>query len=190
MREICALRRDEFSIAAMTAAVVVVVGVEQGIILAIVLSLVLHVRRHYTPHDAVVTWDAAGTSALVDRRPGRAHRAGPRRLPVRASASSTRTPSGCQRGGARARRRCRPAALARPRSRTAIDDVDYTGGKTLLELVETLEKRGIVFAIAEATDQVRKELRRFGVLDHVAPEHVFETADAARAAFRAARPGR
>ena len=51
MREIWRLRRDEFFIAAMTAAVVVVVGVEQGIILAILLSIVLHVKRHYMPHE-------------------------------------------------------------------------------------------------------------------------------------------
>ena len=54
MKEIYGLRRDEFWIAAVTAAVVVGVGVEQGVILAIVLSLLDHVRRHYNPHDSVV----------------------------------------------------------------------------------------------------------------------------------------
>jgi sulfate permease, SulP family len=56
MRRIWRLRRDEFWVAALTAAVVVCVGVEQGIILAIVVSLILHVNRHYRPRNAVVTW--------------------------------------------------------------------------------------------------------------------------------------
>src|SRR5205807_2557324 len=53
------LRKDEFVVAALTTACVVVVGVEQGIILAIVLSLVLHVRRHYETVDPVIAWYAS-----------------------------------------------------------------------------------------------------------------------------------
>src|SRR4029077_11906265 len=60
MRAIWRLRKDEFTVAALTALVVVCVGVEEGIVLAIVLSLVLHVRRHYTPRDAVIVWDKGG----------------------------------------------------------------------------------------------------------------------------------
>src|SRR5262249_57257968 len=60
MRQIQRLRIDEFVIAAVTALVVVCVGVEQGIILAIVLSLLDHVRRHYSPHDAVIIRNARG----------------------------------------------------------------------------------------------------------------------------------
>ena len=188
MREIWALRRDEFFIAAMTAAVVVVVGVEQGIILAILLSIVLHVKRHYMPHDAVVTWAADGRTTLVDPVPGARTEPGlvVYRFPVGVFYANATRLSQDVLGLVDAADPPRWFVLVAD----GIDDVDYTGGKTLLELAETLEKRGIVFAIAEATDQVRKELRRFGVLDHVAPEHVFETADAARAAFRAARPGR
>ena len=44
----------------------------------------------------------------------------------------------------------------------AVDDVDYTGGKTLVELADQLAERDIVFAVAEAQDEVRRELDRFG----------------------------
>src|SRR5689334_15966914 len=64
MRDIWRLRKDEFWVAALTAAVVVIVGVEQGIILAILMSIVLHVRRHYLPQDRVVSWDHAGRYVL------------------------------------------------------------------------------------------------------------------------------
>jgi hypothetical protein len=70
MSEIWRLRRDEFWVAAPTAAVVVGIGVEQGIVLAIVLSLILHVRRHYAPADRVVSWDAAGHLETLPATPG------------------------------------------------------------------------------------------------------------------------
>src|SRR5262245_7169870 len=56
MRAIWRVTKDEFWVAATTAVLVVSLGVEQGIIFAIVLSIILHVRRHYIPHDSVVTW--------------------------------------------------------------------------------------------------------------------------------------
>ena len=85
MKEIYGLRRDEFWIAAVTAAVVVGIGVEQGVILAIVLSLLDHVKRHYNPHDAVITRDGEGKIPLF--QPSRV------RSPSRAS-SSTASGSG------------------------------------------------------------------------------------------------
>ena len=116
MREILRLRRDEFVIAAVTAVVVVGVGVEQGIILAIVLSLLDHVRRHYQPHDSVITRDAQGRSVSIAATPGRAHRAGSRRLPLRGRAV-LRERGALHRGGARARGRPRAAAMVRPARR-------------------------------------------------------------------------
>ena len=65
MRRIYRLRRDEFWIALVTAIAVVTVGVEQGIVLAIVLSLIVHVKRHVTPHNAVVRFDQQGQFRLA-----------------------------------------------------------------------------------------------------------------------------
>jgi MFS superfamily sulfate permease-like transporter len=70
MRAIYGLRPDEFWVALVTAIVVVVLGVEQGIILAIVLSLIVHVKRHFTPHDAVVRFDEQGHIRLAEPTPG------------------------------------------------------------------------------------------------------------------------
>ena len=115
MREIYGVRRDEFWIAAITAAVVVVVGVEQGVILAIVLSLLDHVKRHYDPHDSVVTGraqrradDVPPASATPSSR---ARRVPLRRRPLLRECLAARP------GGARSGRRARPPALARPARR-------------------------------------------------------------------------
>ena len=188
MRQIWALRRDEFVVAVITAGVVVIVGVEQGIILAILLSIALHVKRHYTPHDAVVSWTAVGTPTLHKPVPGALTEPGliVYRFPVGIFfANATRLAEDVL-GLVTVPDPPRWFVLVAD----GIDDIDYTGGTTLLEVAEGLEKRGIVLAIAEADADVLRELRRFGVLDHVAPAHIFETADEARAAFDAAGSGR
>ena len=186
MKEVWRLRRDEFWIAAATAAVVVCVGVEQGIILAIVLSILMHVSRHYRPKDEVVGWDASGRPTAVAAAPGaetepglvlyrfdvgiffaNAARLGEEVLAIAAGPAPPRW-----------------IVLVAD----GVDDVDFTGGKTLLELADQLRERGIVFGLAELDASVRDELVRYGVIDHVGAEHVFDTRAAARDAFRAAAP--
>jgi MFS superfamily sulfate permease-like transporter len=183
MREIWRLRRDEFWVAATTTVVVVVVGVEQGIVLAVILSLVLHVRRHYAPHNTVVAWDARGRVTAQPPIPGTASEDG---LVI------YRFGVGLFYANAQ---RLSDEAVALvdvpdpPRwfvlNADAIDDVDYTGGKTLVELAETLTGRGITFAIAGASAQLRSELDRLGVTAQIGSEHYFDGIDAARDAFRA-----
>jgi sulfate permease, SulP family len=183
MREIWRVSRDEFWVAAITAAVVITVGVEQGIILAIVLSVILHVRRHYAPHDSVLAWDADGQLMLKPPEPGTFSEPG---LVVYRF--------GVGLFYANAERFAEEISglvdvATPPRwlvlQADAIDDVDYTGGKTLLELVEELETRGIVFAVAGASAHVRAELDRFGITERIGVASYFDTVRAARDAFHA-----
>ena len=183
MREIWRVRRDEFWVAAITAAVVITVGVEQGILLAIVLSVILHVRRHYAPHDSVLAWDADGQLTLKPPEPGTFSEPG---LVVYRFAVGLFY--------ANAERFAEEISglvdvPVPPRwlvlQADAIDDVDYTGGKTLLELVDELETRGIVFAVAGASAHVRAELDRFGITERIGVASYFDTVRAARDAFHA-----
>jgi MFS superfamily sulfate permease-like transporter len=184
MRGIWRLRRDEFWVAAATAVVVVVVGVEQGIVLAIVLSLLLHVRRHYLPVDRVVGFDAKGRYTLEKPTPGAetepglvVYRFGVGLFYANAERLSDEvlalvdTP-------------IPPKWLVLQAD--AIDDVDYTGGETLLELAGQLAERKIVFGIAEPSDQLRAELGRFGITRKIGSDHIYDSLDAALDAFRAA----
>jgi high affinity sulfate transporter 1 len=182
MKEIYRLRKDEFWVAFATAAVVIGVGVEQGIILAIVLSLILHVQRHYAPRDAVVGWDARGRFLLQPATPGTVTEPG---LIV------YRFGVGLFYANAQ---RLSEEALALvdvpepPRwfvlDADAIDDVDYTGGKTLAELAGELQERSVVFAVANASPRLRRELDRFGVTAKIGRERYFDDLEAARDAFR------
>jgi high affinity sulfate transporter 1 len=190
MKEIWRLRKDEFWVAFATAAIVVCVGVEQGILIAIVLSLVLHIRRHYLPADRVVGLDARGNYTLERPTPGAVTEPG---LVV------YRFGVGLFYANAE---RLSEESLALVETPTppqwfvlqadAIDDVDYTGGKTLLELAGQLADRNIVFAIAGPNEHLRAELDRFGVTEKIGSDRIYDTIDDARAAFHleTVRPGR
>jgi SulP family sulfate permease len=183
MRAIYSLRPDEFWVALATAIVVVVLGVEQGIILAIVLSLILHVRRHFIPHDAVVRWDQQGHIRLAAPAPGAVTEPGLviYRFPVGVFYANAERLSEDVMGLVNVPDPPRWFVL----SAEAIDDVDYTGAQTLLELADHLQERGIVLAVAEASDDLRRELDRFGLTDKIGPDHYFDSLHAARDAFRA-----
>ncbi len=59
LRRIYTVRREEFLVAALTAAAVFI-GVEQGVLLAIVASIVDHLRHSYDPRSSVLVKSAAG----------------------------------------------------------------------------------------------------------------------------------
>ena len=181
LRDIWRLERDEFWIAAVTAVVVVVVGVEQGIILAIVLSVLLHVRRHYLPHDAVIGWDSRGEITETTPAPGVwsepgliIYRFGVGLFYANASRFSEEVNE--------------LVTVPHPPRwfvlhADAIDDIDYTGGKTPLDVADELIQRDIVLAIADTDPDVLRELERFGVTAKIGEAHVFESLADARAAF-------
>jgi SulP family sulfate permease len=182
MREIWRLRREEFAVAAVTAVVVVCVGVEQGIVLAIVLSLILHVRRHYTPRDAVIVWDERGRVTLVPPEPGAASEPGlvVYRFAVGLFYANAERFADEVRGLAEGAEPPRWLVL----DLGAVDDIDYTGGQTLVELVEELLGRKIVVAVAEPSASVQRELDTFAVTERIGRERVYATVGDARDAFR------
>jgi sulfate permease, SulP family len=184
MRDIWRLRKDEFWVAAATAAVVVGVGVEQGIILALVLSLILHVKRHYVPSDRVVSWNRDGRLQLSAPTPGTLSEPGlvVYRFGVGIFYANAERLAEEMLGLVDVPDPPRWFVLLAD----AIDDIDYTGGKTLAELADQLAARGVVFAVAGARPAVRRELDQFGVIGKIGPDHVFDTLDVAREAFHAA----
>jgi MFS superfamily sulfate permease-like transporter len=181
LRAVHRVRREEFWVAVLTAVVVVVIGVEQGIVLAIVASLIIHVKRHYAPHDAVETFTADGRLRLAPPVPGTATEPGLviYRFNVGIFYANAMRLADEIRGLAIGARWLVLAA-------DAIDDVDYTGGQVLLELADELAARHVVFAVAGATDGVRRQLDRFGLTAKIGAARYFDTPADARAAFHRA----
>ena len=139
------------------------VGVEQGIILAIVLSLLLHVRRHYEPVDVVLAWDEHHHVHSLPPGPGVTSEPG---LVV------YRFGAGIFYANA-ARLFDEVLELAGGKSpprwfvldAPSIDDIDFTGGKTLVEIAKELQELGVVFAVADVREQrppAARALRRDG----------------------------
>jgi high affinity sulfate transporter 1 len=184
MRRIWRLRRDEFWVAAVTAVVVVTIGVEEGIVLAIVLSLIVHVQRHYRPHDSVLGRDADGS--VIDLPSSSGAQVEPGLVVYRFGVGVFYANAG----------RLTEEVLSLvdvpqpPRwlvlLAEAIDDVDFTGGETLVELAKELSGRGVVFAVADAQASVIDELDRFGLTAVIGEDHVYASVDDAIAAFRTA----
>jgi SulP family sulfate permease len=186
LREILRLRRDEFAVAVATAIVVVVVGVEQGIVLAIVLSLLLHVRRHYAPVDVVLAWDGHGHVRTLQPAPGVVSEPG---LVV------YRFGAGIWYANAQrlSDELLELAGGASPPQwivldAASIDDIDFTGGKTLGELVAELGQLGVELAVSGALDAVRSELERYGIAAAIGEDRIFDTVQDAVEAFHRDNP--
>ena len=58
---------------------------------------------------------------------------------------------------------------------SAVVDVDYSGGLTLEQVVSELHDRGARFLVAQASDEVRGELDRFGITDVIGTDAYVET---------------
>ena len=186
LREILRLRKDEFAVAVVTAVVVVVVGVEQGIILAIVLSLLLHVRRHYEPVDVVLAWDEHHHAHSLPPGPGVTsepglvvYRFGAGIFYANAARLSDEV---LELAGGKTPPRW--FVLDAP----SIDDIDFTGGKTLVEIAKALQELGVVFAVADVRSNVRRQLELYGVTGIIGEERIYDTVADALEAFHAESP--
>jgi high affinity sulfate transporter 1 len=187
MRRILRWRVDEFVIAAVTAATVVIVGVEQGILLAIVLSVIDHLRRGYHPRDTLLVQGPEGTihSAPVPES-GPAPVLEPGLVVYRFGASMYYANS--NRFVEEVREIVHgstppPAWLCIDSS--GVGDVDFSAGETLLDLQAELADGGVRLVFADVHSDVRKHLDRYGVTERVGEDGFFDSIASTVRAFRA-----
>jgi sulfate permease, SulP family len=183
MRRVLAARPDEFGIALITAAIVVVVGVEQAIVAAIIFSIIDHLRRSYHPNDSVIVEGTGGHAKAAPAEPGTQTEPG---LVVYRFAASLYYANA---------NRLNQEILAlvdevEPKVRWlvldagAVSDIDYSGGETLKQVHSELASRGVRLAIADVTPDVRAQLDRYGVSDLIEEDGYYETSGEAIDAFR------
>ena len=162
LRAIARVRWDEFTVALITAATVVAVGVEQAVVLAVIISIIAHLRRGYRPNDSVIVSSPKGTE-LVKPAPG--SRTLPGLVIYRFAdglyfANASRFAQEVleiMSSGDPVRWFCIDAE--------AVDDVDYSGSKTLLETHAHLSRHGTRLLFARMPDDVRRSLDRYGITD-------------------------
>jgi MFS superfamily sulfate permease-like transporter len=167
------MRVDEFTVAVLTAAAVVLLGVLPGIAVAVAASLIDHLRISYSPRNSV----------LVPGADGELHPA-----PVSAGA---RTAAGLviyrftnTLYYANSQRLLQDARLVLAEGGgvrcfcldcVAIGDVDVTGGQALAALHQQLTARRIRLVFSEVSDPVRVEFDRYGITRLVGPDAYFDS---------------
>ncbi len=179
------LRRDEFVVALITAATVVVVGVEQGIILAIVLSVVVVLTHVYKPHDRVVSFAADGKPELGDVAPA-----------VQAAPGLVIYAFGAELFYANANRfseeimeildAADPAIRWLAFDAAAIGDLDFSGADSVRQVARELEGRGARLVMCSVDPAVRKLLDAYGLTEMIGSDYIFPTSIDVLTAYRAA----
>jgi high affinity sulfate transporter 1 len=182
MRRILAVRRQEFAVALLTTAAVVVLGVEDGIVLAVIASIVDHLRHSYSPLNRVLVKSPAGYWQPVPVEPGARteeglviYRFGTSLYYANASRLMEDITALVGHGGP-----LRWLVL----DCAAIEDVDYTASLVLAKVAEHLQQRHVHMALSYVLGPVRVQLDRYGI--SAAVGGYYETPGEALEAFRAA----
>jgi MFS superfamily sulfate permease-like transporter len=185
LRRILAVRREEFVVALLTTASVVVLGVELGIAVAVVISMVDHLRHSYTPPSGVLVKSADGHWRSVPVTTG-ARTEGGLLIYRFASglyfANAARLAEDVDRlvgGGPPLRWFCLDAA--------AVGDIDYSASEVLHTVAERLRGQGVRLVLSNVLDDVHRQLERYGLVELIGPEAFYETSGAVLDDFRRPR---
>jgi MFS superfamily sulfate permease-like transporter len=180
----------EFLIALVTAVVVCVVGVEQGIIVAVILSILQLVSRQYRPNNFVVGVDAEGQPTYQKAEAGLQSQPGLIVFRYDAElfyANANRFADDVEALVQSAPDPVRWVVL----DCSAIEDVDYSAGVALNNLIDYVHAKGAHFAVARADARLLTTLELMGTLDKFGRDHVFGNLTDAFDAYRqdpSARP--
>jgi high affinity sulfate transporter 1 len=181
LRRLWMRRKNEFVVALVTTVTVFAVGVEQGIILAVVLSLLDLVRRQYTPGDFVIGQNDAGEPTYLPARPGVQSLPGLVVFRYDAElfyANANRFADHLESIIAAAPDPVRWVAL----DCGAIDDIDYSAGVTLANLVRYCQAHHARFVLVQPDTQLLATLRSYGTLAEIGEGDIYPTlADTIRA---------
>ena len=182
LRRILARRKDEFAIAVVTAVVVCAIGVEQGIILAIVVSILDIIRRQYQPKDFVVGTTDIDNPSFLKAEPGAQSEPGLVVFRYDAQlfyANANSFVDDIQRVIEGAPDPVRWLVL----DASTLDDVDYSAGIALGGLLDYLEARGVVLALARADSGLLDTLQIYGLRPRIPDDRTFANLSDALDAF-------
>ncbi|MBB5468872.1 SulP family sulfate permease [Paraburkholderia sp. Clong3] len=188
MVELFRMQKDEFVVALLAAGVVVFVDVMHGILAAVVLSLIAHARHSYRLRTRVLTRGPTGHWIPHHVEPNLL--AAPGIVIYRFEADLFYANTG--RFTEEVLKLVNEASVPLRWvviDATEINNIDYTAGKTLLQLGAELDQRGLGIAVVAVPSGVRHELERYKAL-RVSGAHreIFATVDAAIDALRDLSP--
>ncbi|RQN36558.1 SulP family inorganic anion transporter [Paraburkholderia tropica] len=171
----------EFGLAVTTAIAVVVIGVENGILIAIGLSLLRHVRHSYRPHTMVLVPNEEGRWMPVPSHAGL--QTDPGLIVFRFGADLFYANDHLFVDEVR---RLVDGAPTPVRwflvDAAAITDLDYSAGRSVNELCESLRERGVKVIFGRVNRYLRADMDRHGITPVVGAENIYNTLHEALAA--------
>jgi len=180
------IRREspgEFNLAAVTAAAVIAIGVEPGILLAIALSLLRHVRHSYRPHTMVLTPSAGGRWEPAPAAPGT--QTEPGLVVYRFGADLFYANDNRFADEVRALVEHAPSPVRWfVVDAGAITDLDYSAARSVRDLVEDLNRRGVKLLFGRVNPYLRADADRHGITAAIGEANIFTTLHEALAAVR------
>ncbi|RSL18682.1 MFS superfamily sulfate permease-like transporter [Edaphobacter aggregans] len=182
LREIRGESPQEYALAVMTAAVVLLVGVEQGIVLAMVLSLLRVVRHSYHPHSGVLVADGTGAWKLVPVAPNVATEPG--LVLYRFGAALFYANAGRFLEEVSCVVQPMPSAVRWVVvDAEAMTHVDYTASRVVMQLKSDLTHAGIELAFARVPWDLRSDFDRHHLTETIGPARIFNRLHDAISAF-------
>jgi len=182
LRNILAESPQEYALAVMTAAVVVLVGVEEGIVLAMVVSLMRVVRHGYHPHSGVLqanpdgSWRLEPVAQKVVTQPGLVlYRFGAELYYANAARFLEEVTQVVQ---------PMPSAVKWVVvDAEAMTHLDYTAARVVKRLKGNLDEAGVELAFARVPWDLRSDFDRHHVTEVIGPGRFFNRLHDAIAAF-------
>ncbi len=184
LMEIRRQRPNEYYVALVTAATVIFVGVEEGILLAMVLSLAQHVRRSYRPHTAVILHDAVDHWRMEDAVPGKMMEPGLVMFWFGSDLFYANVNFFAEEVMKLVRESPTPVRWFVVDG-SAITGIDFTAARAMADLHRELTKAGVVLALARVQTDRARPLSRFGLVDLVGADRIFDSRIACLMAYRA-----
>ncbi len=185
LRDIRSESPGEYSLAVMTAAVVLLVGVEQGIVLAMVVSLLRIVQHSYHPHSGVLVADGNGIWKLLPAAPNVVTEPG--LVLYRFGAALFYANAG------RFLEEVSSVVQPMPSSvrwvvvdAEAMTHVDFTAARVVIALKKNLTEAGVELAFARVPWDTRSDFDRHHLTEAIGPERIFNRLHDAIAAFEEA----
>ncbi len=182
LKDIRAESPQEYGLAVMTAAVVLLVGVEQGIVLAMVVSLLRVVQHSYHPHSGVLIAEGSGSWKLAPVAPGVVTEPG--LVLYRFGAALFYANAGRFLEEVSAAVQPMPSAVRWVVvDAEAMTHLDYTAAKVLLELKRNLTEAGVELAFARVPWDMRSDFDRHHITEAIGTGRIFNRLHDAIAAF-------
>jgi MFS superfamily sulfate permease-like transporter len=179
----------EFNLAVVTAAAVVFLGVERGIILALVLSLLQHVRHGYQPNTAVIMRDPVEHWRMEPVAPGKMIEPGVVMYWFGADLYYANAAHFVEQAHLLVNEAASPVRWLLVDT-GAITGIDFSAGRTLVELQQDLAKQGVVLALTRVSTSLRADLDRQELTAVIGISRIFSSRKQCLAAVKTAEGAR